>query len=261
MSLLNSKINSIEGEVGDLVTQLETVYTQTQTMTDALITQTQTMTDALINKQQSLIVAGTDTNIKTMDFTTYSTTTGGLRLLDTSYHLRSLLAAPPYAFSLSGTTITLTGPAQLSSNGDGTTANGLNLILNNVIKAIKGGGYISLTQTPSDITIATNSNLDNALNGKASTASPTITGGLTVTGQVSCNASINFYANADRGVATVGSLWSMGHNISGSLGVGSFEIAYNPFTSNTTLTTALQIASNGTITIPGNQTSSTLNNI
>ena len=88
MSLLNSKINSIEGEVGDLAEQLVKI----QTGTSSVYTKAQIDT-ALGQKQALVTVSGNDTN-----FTT------GFKLLDANNNLRSIVGVDPYIYFRSTTT-------------------------------------------------------------------------------------------------------------------------------------------------------------
>ena len=147
MSLLNSKINSIEAEIQDVASQVSTIKT------------------TVAGGNTVVSVAGGDANDST-----------GFRLLDTHGNLRAITGSDPYQFVLNNNTLALLGPPRISSNGDNAT-NGQNLMLNNVIKSLKASGYIQLTQDPGSITIGTTSNLDAVLSTKANTSSiPSLTG-------------------------------------------------------------------------------------
>jgi hypothetical protein len=120
---------------------------------------------SLGQKQGSITTIGDDTNGGT-----------GIKLLDATNNLRSLKGVDPYQFSLNGNTIYLEGPPRIGFNGDNAT-NGYNLQLNNIVKSLKPGGYIQITQDPGAITISTTNNLDTVLSSKANaSAIPSLTG-------------------------------------------------------------------------------------
>ena len=142
MSLLNSKINGIEAEVESVAASLATLQATIAAQGTNLQTSSVPATNAVVS------VIGDDANDAT-----------GFRLLDALGNLRGISGSDPYQFVLNNKTLTLSGPPRISSNGDNAT-NGQNLMLNNVIKSLKGGGYVQLTQDPGSITIGTTSNLD-----------------------------------------------------------------------------------------------------
>ena len=139
MSLLHRRINSIEAEVQDVASQVSVLQT------------------TISNGNQVANVIGDEGSGNL-----------GFKLLDTSGNLRGITGASPYQVALgtqgNNKTLVLSGPAEIGSNGDNAT-NGFNLMLNKVIKSLKAGGYIQLTQEPGSITIQTNANLNTVLSG------------------------------------------------------------------------------------------------
>ena len=112
MSLLNSKINSLEAEIGDVASQVSAIRT------------------TVAGGNAVVSVVGSDAN-----------DTRGFRLLDTNGNLRAITGTDPYQFVLNNNTLRLSGPPQIGANGDDAT-NGFRLMLNNVIKSIKGGAAL-----------------------------------------------------------------------------------------------------------------------
>ena len=117
------------------ISALEDVYAKTEVST------------SLNQKQNSLTVAGNNT--------------AAFKIIDCSQNARRLKAQSPLTLTLDSAdkSLTIGGPAAITANGDNTSASGYSLLNNSALKALKSNGYINLTSTSNDLTIATASNL------------------------------------------------------------------------------------------------------
>ena len=117
MSLINSKINSVEAEVLEVASRVSDIQTT---------------------------VAGGNTVVKVIGDNSNSGL--GFKLLDALGNLRGLVGYDPYSVVLnSNNVLEIHGPPRLNVNGnDG--SQGYQLVLNNTVKALKAGPGIQLLQ-------------------------------------------------------------------------------------------------------------------
>ena len=161
MSLLNSKINSVEAEVEEVASQVQEVASRVTAI--------------------QLTAAGGNTVVKVIGENSNSGL--GFKLLDALGNLRGLVGYDPYSIVLnSNNVLEVHGPPRLSANGnDG--SQGFQLVLNNTVKALKAGPGIQLSQDSGSVTVQSL--------GLAPTSSPTFTGTMTLTGPLMVTDSTN----------------------------------------------------------------------